>query len=49
MKFEELKLVDPIVKALKDQNYNKPTEIQAQAIGSTNFNSSNFIINSIGY
>ena len=32
MKFEELKLVDPIVKALKDQNYNKPTEIQAQAI-----------------
>jgi ATP-dependent RNA helicase RhlE len=32
MKFEELKLVGPIVKALKDQNYNKPTEIQAQAI-----------------
>ncbi len=32
MKFEELQLIDPILKALKDQKYTEPTSIQAQAI-----------------
>jgi ATP-dependent RNA helicase RhlE len=32
MKFEELQLIDPILRALKDQNYTEPTSIQAQAI-----------------
>ena len=32
MKFEDLKLIDPILKALKDQNYIEPTDIQAKSI-----------------
>ena len=32
MKFEDLKLIEPILKALKDQNYSQPTEIQAKSI-----------------
>ena len=32
MNFEDLKLIEPILKALKDQNYRKPTEIQAKSI-----------------
>ena len=32
MKFEDLKLIDPIIKALKDQNYIEPTDIQAKSI-----------------
>jgi len=32
MKFKELQLIEPILKALKDQNYTEPTSIQAQAI-----------------
>jgi len=32
MKFEDLKLIDPILKALKDQNYIDPTDIQAKSI-----------------
>lgn len=32
MKFEELRLIEPILRALKDQNYTEPTSIQAQAI-----------------
>ena len=32
MKFEDLKLIEPILKALKDQNYTQPTEIQAKSI-----------------
>jgi ATP-dependent RNA helicase RhlE len=32
MRFDELGLVDPILKALKDKNYVEPTDIQAQAI-----------------
>ena len=32
MRFEDLKLIDPILKALKDKNYTEPTAIQAKAI-----------------
>ena len=32
MNFEDLKLIEPILKALKDQNYIEPTEIQANSI-----------------
>ena len=32
MNFEDLKLIEPILKALKDQNYKEPTEIQAKSI-----------------
>ena len=32
MNFEDLKLIEPILKALKDQNYIEPTEIQAKSI-----------------
>jgi len=32
MKFEELELIDPILKALKDKNYEEPTPIQEKAI-----------------
>ena len=32
MKFEDLKLIPPILKALKQQNYSEPTSIQAKAI-----------------
>ena len=32
MKFEDLKLITPILDALKDQQYEEPTEIQAQSI-----------------
>lgn len=32
MKFEDLNLVEPILKALKSKNYIEPTEIQAKAI-----------------
>ncbi|MFT6815464.1 MAG: ATP-dependent RNA helicase RhlE [Sphingobacteriales bacterium] len=32
MKFQDLNLIQPILKALKDQNYTEPTQIQAQAI-----------------
>ena len=32
MNFEDLKLIDSILKALKDQNYTQPTEIQAKSI-----------------
>ena len=32
MKFEDLKLISPILDALKDQNYSEPTEIQAKSI-----------------
>jgi len=32
MKFKELQLIEPILKALKDQNYTEPTSIQEQAI-----------------
>ena len=32
MNFKDLKLIDPILKALKDQNYTQPTEIQAKSI-----------------
>ncbi len=32
MRFDELKLIDPILKALKDKNYIEPTPIQAKAI-----------------
>ena len=32
MKFEDLKLISPILTALKDQNYSEPTEIQAKSI-----------------
>ena len=32
MKFEDLKLIEPILKALKHQNYTQPTEIQAKSI-----------------
>ena len=32
MNFEDLKLIKPILKALKDQNYREPTEIQAKSI-----------------
>ena len=32
MKFEDLKLIPSILKALKQQNYSQPTSIQAQAI-----------------
>ena len=32
MKFEELKVIDPILKALKDKNYEQPTPIQEKAI-----------------
>lgn len=32
MKFEDLKIVEPIMKALKDKGYVEPTPIQAQAI-----------------
>jgi superfamily II DNA/RNA helicase len=30
MNFKDLKLIEPILKALKDQNYIEPTEIQGQ-------------------
>ena len=32
MTFEDLNLIDPIQKALKEKNYTEPTDIQAQAI-----------------
>lgn len=32
MKFEDLKLIPPILKALRDENYTEPTSIQAKAI-----------------
>lgn len=32
MKFENLKLISPILDALKDQNYSEPTEIQVKSI-----------------
>ena len=32
MNFKDLKLIEPILKALKDQNYIEPTEIQAKSI-----------------
>lgn len=32
MKFEDLEIIDPILKALKDKNYTEPTSIQAKAI-----------------
>ena len=32
MKFEDLKIVEPILRALKAKNYTEPTEIQAKAI-----------------
>ena len=32
MKFEDLKLIPSILKALKDENYTEPTSIQAKAI-----------------
>ncbi|MCG8578470.1 MAG: DEAD/DEAH box helicase [Bacteroidales bacterium] len=32
MQFTELKLIPPILKALRDENYTTPTDIQAQAI-----------------
>ncbi len=32
MTFEDLNLINPILKALKDKNYTEPTEIQAEAI-----------------
>lgn len=32
MKFEDLDLIEPILKALKDKNYEEPTAIQAQSI-----------------
>ena len=32
MKFEDLKLISPILDALKDQNYSEPTEIQVKSI-----------------
>ena len=32
MSFENLKLVEPILRALKDEGYTTPTPIQAQAI-----------------
>jgi ATP-dependent RNA helicase RhlE len=32
MKFSALQLIDPILKALRDQNYTEPTSIQEQAI-----------------
>ena len=32
MKFNDLNLSDPILRSLKDQNYKKPTPIQAEVI-----------------
>jgi ATP-dependent RNA helicase RhlE len=32
MSFENLKLIEPILRALKDEGYTSPTPIQAQAI-----------------
>jgi len=32
MKFEDLKLIPPILKALRDENYTEPTSIQAKSI-----------------
>ena len=32
MRFEDLNIIEPILKALKDENYNEPTSIQAKAI-----------------
>ena len=32
MRFDELKIIDPILKALDDKNYEQPTPIQAKAI-----------------
>ena len=32
MKFEDLNIIDPILKALKDKNYEEPTTIQEKAI-----------------
>ncbi len=32
MRFEDLELIDPILKALKDKNYTEPTSIQEKAI-----------------
>ena len=34
MTFDELNLIDPILKALKEEGYTNPTPIQAQAIPS---------------
>ena len=31
MNFEDLKLIEPILKALKDQNYREPTEIKTNS------------------
>ena len=32
MRFEELKIIEPILRALKDKNYTVPTSIQEKAI-----------------
>ncbi|MDF1866748.1 MAG: DEAD/DEAH box helicase, partial [Saprospiraceae bacterium] len=32
MRFEDLKIIDPILKAVKDKNYTEPTQIQERAI-----------------
>jgi len=32
MEFNDLNLSDPILRSLKDQNYKKPTPIQAEVI-----------------
>ena len=32
MRFEELRIIEPVLKALKEENYTKPTSIQEQAI-----------------
>ena len=32
MKFEDLKLIPSILKALRDENYTEPTTIQAKSI-----------------
>ena len=32
MKFDDLKLSDPILRSLKDQDYKEPTPIQAEVI-----------------
>ena len=34
MKFEELNIIDPILKALKDENYKEASKIQEEAIPS---------------
>jgi len=34
MKFEELNIIEPILKALKDENYKEASKIQEEAIPS---------------